>query len=130
MATMNMDITAEIRSMNDKFEAMIRANDAKEMANLYTEDGLLLPTGSAIIKGREAIANFWQGAMNMGIKQAKLDTLEVELHGNTAIELGQYTLKAEGDQEIDKGKYIVVWKKKDGQWMLQKDIFNSSIAPA
>ncbi|WP_461491410.1 YybH family protein [Pontibacter sp. HJ8] len=125
-----MDITAEIRSMNDKFEAMVQQNDAKGMANLYTEDGMLLPTGSNIIQGREAITDFWQGAMKMGVKQAKLDTLEVEQYDNTAIELGQYTLKAEGDQEIDKGKYIVVWKKKDGQWMLQKDIFNSSITPA
>jgi len=30
--------------------------------------------------------------MDMGIKNAKLDIVEVEQHGDTAIDMGQYTL--------------------------------------
>lgn len=82
------------------------------MANLYTEDGMLLPTGSDFV---------------MGIRQAKLEIVEVEHHGDTAIEVGQYTLSGEGNQVMDQGKYIVIWKQQNGQWKLHRDIWNSSV---
>ena len=31
-------------------------------------------------------------------------------------------------KEIDKGKYIVLWKMEDGKWKLHRDIFNSDNA--
>ncbi|GAF78655.1 unnamed protein product, partial [marine sediment metagenome] len=49
-----------------------------------------------------------------------------ESYGNFAIEEGRYTLYAEGDQIADQGKYIVTWKKEDGQWKLHRDIWNTS----
>jgi ketosteroid isomerase-like protein len=65
----------------------------------------------------------------MGIKEAGLETVEVEGHGDTAVEVGKFTLKSEGGQVLDQGKYIVIWKQEEGQWKLHRDIFNSSMAP-
>ena len=48
-------------------------------------------------------------------------------HGDTAIEVGKFTLQGEGGQTVDEGKYLVVWKQADGQWKLHRDIFNSSM---
>jgi ketosteroid isomerase-like protein len=49
----------------------------------------------------------------------------------THIEVSKYTLQGEGDQVLDTGKYVVIWKQEDGQWKLHCDIFNSSMpAPA
>lgn len=79
-------------------------------------------------KGKQAIEAFWQGVMDMGIKNAKLDIVEVEQHGDTAIEMGQYTLSSADDQVMDTGKYVVIWKHEDGTWKLQRDIWNSSLA--
>jgi len=28
---------------------------------------------------------------------------------------------------LDKGKYIVIWKKVDGEWKYYRDIFNSDL---
>jgi ketosteroid isomerase-like protein len=28
----------------------------------------------------------------------------------------------DGDKVLDSGKYIVVWKRQDGQWKLHRDI--------
>ena len=69
--------------------------------------------------------------MDMGVKEVELETVEAEGHGNTAIEVGKFTLYGADGQVIDKGKYIVIWKKEAGQWKLHRDIFNSSTpAPA
>jgi len=50
----------------------------------------------------------------------------VEQHGDTAIEVSKAELYAEGDKKIDDAKYIVIWKKENGEWKLHRDIFNSS----
>ncbi|MFN2131069.1 MAG: YybH family protein, partial [Anaerolineae bacterium] len=75
----------------------------------------------------QAIQAFWQAVLDAGIKEARLEIREVEAHGDTAIEVGEYTLHGEGGAELDAGKYIVIWKREGGQWKLHRDIFNSSL---
>ena len=86
-----------------------------------------MPPNSDFVRGKAAVQAFWQGAFDMGIKAAALDIVEVEAHGDTAIEISQYTLFVEGDQVADKGKYIVIWKRIEGEWKLHQDIYNSSM---
>ncbi|MGH9895019.1 MAG: DUF4440 domain-containing protein [bacterium] len=78
------------------------------------------------MEGTTAIQRFWQGAVDMGLKEAVLETLEVEAHGDTAHEVGCYTLKTGGGQVADAGKYLVVWKKEGGAWKLHRDIWTTS----
>ena len=56
----------------------------------------------------------------------QLEAVETEGYGDTASEVGKYTLEGEGGQVLDRGKYIVIWKQEEGQWKLHRDIFNSS----
>ncbi|KPK04105.1 MAG: hypothetical protein AMJ56_18035 [Anaerolineae bacterium SG8_19] len=101
--------------------------DAAGMADLYTDDGQVLPPNSDFVIGKEAIQAFWQALMDMGIKEAKLDIVEVEEQDDLAVEVSKYTLQGEEGQVLDQGKYIVIWKREDGQWKLHRDIFNSSL---
>ena len=101
--------------------------DAEGMGKLYTTGGQLLPTNSDFVTGNEAIQAFWQAVMDMGIKTAELETVELEGHGDTAIEVGRYALGGDGGQVLDKGKYIVIWKQEGGQWKLHRDIWNTSM---
>jgi uncharacterized protein (TIGR02246 family) len=116
-----------IAAGDENFMAAFSRGDAAGLAALYTEDGQILPSNSDFVTGRQAIQAFWQGAMDMGIKSVKLEIVEVEDHGDTAIEVGKYTLQGEAGQVLDTGKYIVIWKQVDGQWKLHRDIFNSSM---
>ena len=122
------DLREEIRSANDDFEKNFANGDARGIASLYTSDGVLLPPGAGLQEGSNAIQNFWQMAMNMGIKEAHLETLEVEQEGETAIEMGQYELNGAEGQRMDQGKYIVIWKRDGGKLKLHKDIWNTSIS--
>jgi uncharacterized protein (TIGR02246 family) len=119
-------ITQQLRRCNDAFEAAFPNQDSVGLAALYTTDGVLLPPGMAEMKGTEAIQQFWQGAMQMGVGKAKLTTVEAEEYGDTAIEQGQFVLSGADGSELDHGKYIVVWKRQGDQWYLQRDIWNSS----
>ena len=115
-----------IVAANEKFVAAFSRGDAAAIATLYGNDAQVLPPNNDSISGKQAIATFWQGVMNMGIKAAKLDTVAVDDSGDIACEVGMYTLLSEGGQEIDRGKYVVVWKQEAGEWKLHRDIWNSS----
>ena len=121
------EISDAIVAANEKFMAVFKMGDAAGLANLYTENGQVLPPNGGFLTGKDAIQEIWQSILDMGAKEIKLDIVEVEGQGDTAIEVSNYTLYSEDGQELDKGKYIVIWKQKDGQWKLHRDIFNSSM---
>lgn len=121
-----IDVTSEITEANKGFMEAFNSGDANALAKNYTSNAKLYPSNSDVIEGQEAIEGFWNAVMNMGIKKALLETVTAESFGNIAIEEGRYKLYVEGDQIVDQGKYIVTWKKEDGQWKLQRDIWNTS----
>ena len=128
---MTQSIAIEIRealmAANEKFMAAFNQGNAAGLAALYTKNGQLLPAHSDFVAHQPAIQAFWQGAMDMGIKSIKLETLEAEDQGSTAYEVGKYTLQGEGGQLFDAGKYVVIWTQEDGQWKLHRDIWTSSL---
>jgi uncharacterized protein (TIGR02246 family) len=121
------EIRDAITAANEEFMAAFNRGDAAGLAALYTENGQVLPPNGAFVTGKPAIQGFWQAVMDMGIKEAKLETVETEGHGDTATEVSKFTLYGEGGQVLDKGKYIIIWKREHGQWKLHRDIFNSSM---
>lgn len=124
------DVRAQLEATNQAFLDALEQGDPAGMAATYTTDGQVLPPNAAAVAGRERLQAFWKAILGMGIKAGDLVTHELEVHGDTAIEVGAYTLFGEGRQALDQGKYIVVWKKEDGQWKWHRDIFNSNLTPA
>lgn len=116
----------EIRQANDAFEAAFDRQDSTGMSQLYTPDAVLLPPGASEMEGPQAIAQFWQGAMQMGVAKAQLTTTEAEQHGDTTVEIGHFVLSGGNGDQLDHGKYLVVWKRQGDQWFLHRDIWNSS----
>ncbi len=128
MTTQSIFIRQNIQELNDVFESLFIRTDAEGLADLYTKDGMVLTTSRDIIQGRKNIRQFWQGIFNMGIKQAKLEIIELEHLLDTANEVGKYTLHGEGGRLVEQGTYMVIWKQEDGQWKLHRNMFNSNIA--
>lgn len=118
--------TDHIKAAYKVFSAELAAGNAAGVGKLYTTNGRLLPPNAELVKGIKAITAFWQGAIDMGVRGAKLKPVEVEQFGTTAVEVGVYSLATASGAPIDQGKYIVVWKKDAGQWKLHRDIYNSS----
>ena len=126
MATKAAAVVATIIKANYKaFGAEVAAGNAAGVAKMYAKGAKLMPPNAAILKGK-GIVTFWQGALEMGIKGAKLKTQEVEVMGGTAIEVGTYVLSGADGGALDEGKYLVVWKKDGKAWKLYRDIFNTS----
>jgi uncharacterized protein (TIGR02246 family) len=118
---------ATIQKLNDAWSAAFNKGDGAAVAAMYAEDAYVLPPGSDMIRGRDKIAEFWgQAATQFG--DARLSTVDVLPLGRSAArEIGTVTLKtkAEPPQEVT-GKYAVVWRKINGQWLLATDIWNTN----
>lgn len=122
----------DIEAANKAFADAYNAGDAKGVAAKYTEDAALLPPDGKRVDGQDAIANFWKGAVDGGLKNLTLTTVEVDSREDLAFEVGTFTLDApggSGTMTTVAGKYVVVWKKgEDGVWRLHQDIWNSGAA--
>jgi uncharacterized protein (TIGR02246 family) len=119
---------SEITAVNRQFEAAARSQDLDGLAALYTADAMALPPDGPIVKGRADIKQMWgMVAQQLGLKEVRLRTTSFEQEGSLGHEVGEATLAvATGTLVV---KYMVVWKKTDGQWRIHRDIWNSAPVP-
>jgi uncharacterized protein (TIGR02246 family) len=115
-----------IDKLNTDFEQAFAARDYAKVANFYTEDAYLLPSGSPLVHGRAAIQAFWTKAGD-AISDFKLKTVDVKpLSPTAAREIGSFSLTLKGAQpQQATGKYVVVWEKVGNDWKLATDIWNA-----
>ena len=124
------DARAAIEAANKQFAAAFAKGDAAALAGMYTAGAVAFPPNGEPTKGRAAIQKIWAGAIAGGIKAVTLTTTEVETHGDTAHEVGNYEMKVDGGKVVDRGKYVVIWKRDASGWKLHRDIWNTSMPPA
>jgi len=120
------DVRKEIELANGDFAAAYARGNAAAVAAMYTAGAKLFPPGGPIVDGRAGIEQFWQTVMGSGIKNVELKTAEVEVFGDTVVENGSATLFSNGGGVADWGKYLVVWKRVEGKWLLHRDCWNSN----
>jgi uncharacterized protein (TIGR02246 family) len=119
------EVRAAIETVNRQLIDAFRRRDAAGCASLYTAHGAMLPPNADIAWGRQAIQAVWQGIFDAGLTDFRDETLEVESAGDLAYGMGRYTLYA-GENAVDTGKYVLIWKREAGQWRIHRDIVNSS----
>ena len=118
-----------IRKTNDRWLALIRSHDAVAVSKLYTADGAIMAPGAPIAQGQGPVEKAWDGLMKapgFGLT-FKADQIVVSSGGDMALDRGTYLLSLAGPHGPTKdiGKYVVVWRRIDGQWKVAADIFNS-----
>ena len=119
------DVRNAVEAGNRAFITAFLRGDATAVANRYTEDAQVIAPGSPAASGRPAIAAFWQNSIDSGVKDVALETAEVESAGDLAYETGIVRLVAK-DGTTTEARYVVIWRRIDGNWMLHRDIWNSS----
>lgn len=118
-----------IRAVNGRWLQLIRAKDAAGIAQLYAEDGAVMPANEKAAHGREAIGEWWDRSMQMpGYDLTfQTDQLVLSRSGDMALDRGTYRFSATplAGPINDTGKFVVVWRKVGGEWKVAADIFNS-----
>ena len=120
---------ADLASHNEKFMSDFKNGDSTALAAHYASDGMVLPPNSDAVSSANLAAR-WGGAIRMGLKDLKLTIDDVSGNDDMLAETGQYQMLDGKGNAVDKGKYVVVWKKVNGEWKIFRDIWNTSMPPA
>jgi uncharacterized protein (TIGR02246 family) len=121
------DLRKAIEAQNKRFGAAVEKGDVAALGALYTDDAQALPPNSDVVEGRAAIQEKWKGVLASGVGGASLETTDVETEGNLAYETGRYQMRSKDGKVLDRGKYVVVWKRSGSDWRIHRDIWNTSM---
>ncbi|XP_077984437.1 uncharacterized protein LOC144439062 [Glandiceps talaboti] len=124
----NSDITTVINERTSTIMELYTSGDMKALAQQYTEDCKLMVPGKEIQIGRQAIEDVHIKMKAMGIAKMTLKSQECggTGDGDTAYDQGSYETIKEDGTVADVGKYLVIWKKVDGVYLLKIDMFSSN----
>jgi ketosteroid isomerase-like protein len=122
------DARSEIESVNKRFMELYEAGDLTGFREaLYTQDALVMLPGLKALEGRAGAMSFLESAKGRSIARVKLNTLELEIFGDTACERGSAEAQYANGSVANRNKYIVVWKRTSEGWQLHRDIINSDL---
>lgn len=123
------DVREAVKDGHARFAAALRNGDTVALAGLYTVDGQVLAPDLEPVRG-PAIREYWTSLLGTGVQDVRLESVELDVHGDTAIELGEFALLGVAGALMENGKYLVVWKHDRGVWRMHRDIWNSSLRRA
>lgn len=111
---------------NKQFTAALSLGNPVPIAALYTSDALLLAPGGTEATKREAIASFWQHAIDEGATGLALSIDVVDVQTDVIIETGRYALISGQVGVVETGKYLIARKREAGQWRIYRHMWNAS----
>jgi len=116
-----------IEEKSNQFTEAHITRDTAFLNNIFAKDARAYPPNSDVVTGRAAIAAVNAEWVNYGIKE--FTEVSTSFYGNEAylIDEGKYYLRFGEDDIIDKGNYINIWKKDNGDWKIYSNIWNSSL---
>lgn len=119
-----------IAAANARLEQAFARRDAAAATAAYLPDGkLMAPFGEPYV-GHAAIRAFLEAGFARGIAKLELQTIELEVLGDTAWEEGLFAVADAAGTVLDRGKYIVIWKKVGETWLMARDIMSSNLPQA
>lgn len=115
--------TKQVAGLFDEWNAALKTGDAEEVADLYADDAVLLPTLSNKIRTDHAgIVDYFEHFLEKKPVGKKVQTVVNVLDGNSAIDAGvyQFTLTdpETGEKSVTKARYTYEYEKRDGEWKI------------
>ncbi len=120
----------ELGQMNRDFAKALTAKDAVAAAIVYDENASILPPNEPIVTGRANIQAYWQGAIDAGIIDATVKTIDAKSEGDLGYEIGKFTMRfkgSKGDTIVEQGKYTEILKRNaEGKWISTYGMWSSN----
>lgn len=93
--------------------------------NLLAENVRLLPPNVPAVEGRDAVVDYYKGAITTELDFEVTPLLRV-MAGNVGIAEGTYKVRNTSTNEyIEEGKYMTVWVNQDGEWKIARMMTNT-----
>ncbi len=116
-----------IEEKNAQLEAWYKAGMIDSAATHFADNTIQMPPHQPALVGIEQYKESWKQSVQFGQWEFDLQTQEVKQSGDLAVELGKYTLTFTPNEDSpipainDKGNYVVLWEKINGDWKIVWD---------
>ena len=122
-----------IEAINVRYARYLNGNMPDSLAMLFTDNGVMMPTGGKAVMGRDSIRAAMTAMPLPPGMTLTLSTAEVSANGPIAVERGTFafSVPAQGRTPAATmtGKYLVHWHKVNGEWKMAADIWNDDAPP-
>lgn len=123
---------ATIRSGTIGWTEAYNAGDVDKIVALYTDDAVVMPTNAPALNGHAAIKDFLTkdiAALKAAGLTAKDGVGDVGISGDLAWHAGTSSVIDAAGKTVETGKYVEVWQRANGKWLIVRDIWNDDAPP-
>lgn len=122
--------SARIRELDEGWKVAAANRDLDGMMAIYAEDAQELMPGVPAITGRDSIRAFYVNVLDQLPRfkhELSMHEIIVANSADLAVVVGsyKYTPDTNRPSEVHSGKLISVWRNRDGDWRLLKNIASS-----
>jgi uncharacterized protein (TIGR02246 family) len=121
------DLRSTVEAGNAEWNQAFNKGDAAAVAKLYTSDAKLLPPADKIVSGDKEILAFWRSLIDAGVTDHKIETIQIEEAGDTAVMAGKWQAMgkdAQGKAAIFKGSVMKLLKRQGDTWKTSLHTWN------
>lgn len=125
------DPMSEVEAVRARSEAVVAAEaafDVPAAIRFWADDAIVQPAGMPQINGKEGIRELYSHFFESGmVREFSGEARHIEVSGELAWEFGVNRMVLAGDEGdlLDMGKYLLIWKKIGGEWMIAALSFTS-----
>jgi len=118
---------AAIRSINQGWFKAYNTGDVNAIVALYADDAVVNAPGTPPARGQAEIRAFFTKdiAAAAGSTTNPDTSTEVTVSGDLGLESGTFTVTDKSGGTVDRGKYLTAFAKREGKWLIIRDIWNS-----
>ena len=120
-----------IDKQNQKYMEFYNSGDASGVAELHTNDALVMPPNIDMVKGEISIKKAISDGISAGATDLAFTTINMYGDDQFVTEVGRYSLNIKNEGEIvmsDSGKFVVLWEQvSKNNWLMKADIWNSDL---
>jgi len=119
-------VAGAIREQEMHYMHAYRNRDPRSLVTtVYATDAQLLPPGQQLVAGTDDITQFFQDILDSGVAEIELETVELDVLGATAVEIGRATLSDPHGAIVDIATFMNIWKRGPAGWQISRDIYKS-----
>ncbi len=123
-----------IRAINPAWFKAHQAGDVEGIVAQYSDDAVISVPGAPPVRGTAAIReSFTKDVRDMaagGLSMKPGANPEFAVSADLGYEWNTFTLTDKAGKTVDTGKYLTVFGRRNGKWVIVRDIWNSDSPPA
>lgn len=125
---------AAIRAADSAWFEAYNRHDAEAVTALYANDAVVSMPGMPAARGQAAIREAYQKDIQASVRGGYTFNEGANGEFGASGDLGwtwnTFTVTDSSGKTVDTGKFVSVWARREGKWVIIHDIWNSDAPPA